>query len=157
MFLRRQNKPFSKRLYLKRADLQFDDDGLGIDKTYTYEIYLSGERASVGYVSLRIGKDQGAMCYLGHIGYRIYPRWRGHHLAEKAVRRLKADMQKNGLQQVIITCNPENIASVRTCERLGCRLEQVVSVPEAYRGILMGATHKCRYLLDVETLEDNDD
>ena len=55
-------------------------------------------------------------------------------------------MQQEGLQSLVITTDTDNWASRRTCEKIGCVLESVVPVPEAYRILCSGSTAKCRYI-----------
>jgi tagatose 1,6-diphosphate aldolase len=46
---------------------------------------------------------------------------------------------------VWITCNPDNWASRRTCERLGCQLVDIVELPEHIDMYQDGERQKCRY------------
>ena len=55
-------------------------------------------------------------------------------------------MREEGLNSVVITTDTDNWPSRRTCEKLGCVLESVVPVPEAYRILCSGSTAKCRYI-----------
>ena len=50
------------------------------------------------------------------------------------------------LGSIVITNNPDNIPSRKTCEKLGCVLESIVPVPGEYRLICAGAAKKCRYI-----------
>lgn len=122
------------------------DPACGIQDGYTLDIFEPGMKLPAGYVSLRIG-DSPALFYLGHIGYRVYEGFRGHGYAGRAVRLLFPLMRDQGLHTLVITTNPENAASRATCRNLGCALESIVAVPDDYREICLGATHKCRYIL----------
>ena len=51
------------------------------------------------------------------------------------------------------TTNVENIASRKTCERLGCELERIADVPKEYRTLCAGATQKCRYIWRMDGAE----
>jgi tagatose 1,6-diphosphate aldolase len=55
----------------------------------------------------------------------------------------------HGLTTLWITCNPDNIASRRTCERIGARLVEVVDVPEGTPLYRRGERQKCRYCLEM--------
>jgi tagatose 1,6-diphosphate aldolase len=48
-----------------------------------------------------------------------------------------------------ITCNPDNHASRRTCERLGARLVEIVPVPKTDPLYARGETEKCRYRIEL--------
>ena len=124
------------------------DPELGIEDGYTFDIFLRKPRRRVGYVSLRLGESP-ALYYLGHIGYRIDAPYRGHGYAAKACRMLIPFMRQLNLKSVYITANPENTPSRKTCEKIGCALESIASVPSAYRAVCAGAAYKCRYILRV--------
>ncbi len=153
-FLRRASfKSRNIALVLTREGLY--DAEAGVVDGFIFDIYPSGQRRrSAGYVSLRQGESAG-LYYLGHIGYRVEPPFRGHGYAAEAVQLLLPLMRECGLQSVVITTDEDNIPSRRTCEKLGCVLESVVPVPERYRELCMGARSKCRYIL--ETAERNND
>ena len=120
----------------------------GIRESHTYDICLPGTRTAVGYVSLRLGESP-ELYYLGHIGYRVEEDFRGHGYAGKAVAMLYPVMERLGLASVVITTDTDNVPSRVTCERLGCILERVVTVPMKYRPLCMMSPAKCRYILRV--------
>ena len=102
-----------------------------------------------GGVSLRIGAGDSIELYYGHIGYHVYPPARGRHYAERACRLLLPLCRVHGLRTLWITCNPDNFASRRTCERLGMHFVNVVPVPETDPLFARGEREKCRYRLDL--------
>ena len=55
----------------------------------------------------------------------------------------------NGLSELWITCNPDNLASRRTCERLGAELVDIVPVPFDHPLWSRGDVAKCRYHLSL--------
>jgi tagatose 1,6-diphosphate aldolase len=100
-----------------------------------------------GGISLRIGYSDPIEMYYGHIGYHVYPPARGRHYAERSCRLLLPLCRRHGLQTLWITCNPDNFASRRTCERLGMHLVNIVPVPETDPLYARGEREKCRYRL----------
>ena len=94
---------------------------------YAFEIRRNGSR--VGRVNLRIGYTEG-LYYSGHIGYMVDEQHRGHGYAEKACRLLEPVIRAHGMKKVLITCSPDNIASRRTCEKLGAKLLRTARVPK---------------------------
>ena len=130
-------------LVMTREDVR--DEDCGIEDGYTLAIYPAGTRHYAGYVSLRLGESPG-LYYLGHIGYRVEPDYRGRNYAEKACRLLLPLLRRLQLESVVITNNVDNIPSRKTCEHLGCTLERIADVPAAYRALCAGARQKCRYV-----------
>lgn len=102
-----------------------------------------------GTVSLRIGSDLNLTHYIGHVGYGVFPAARGHHYAERSVRLLLPLARRHGMSELWITCNPDNVPSRRTCERLGCELVEIVPLPLTHPLYQRGERLKCRYRLDL--------
>lgn len=102
-----------------------------------------------GTISLRIGDNENLRCYLGHIGYGVFPPARGRQLAERATRLLFPLAKAHGMRELWITANPENLASRKTCERLGGTMVDIVNLPNTHPLFLRGETRKCRYRYDL--------
>jgi predicted acetyltransferase len=102
-----------------------------------------------GGISLRIAWTKEVEVYYGHVGYHVYPPFRGRRYAERAVRLLLPLAKSHGLKVLWITTNPENLASRRTCERLGARMVEIVNVPRRHALYHRGDHHKCRYRLEL--------
>jgi tagatose 1,6-diphosphate aldolase len=102
-----------------------------------------------GGISLRIGHTVDLEQYLGHIGCHVYPPSRGHHYAERSSRLLFPLAKRHGINPLWITCNPDNIPSRRTCERLGGQLIEIVDLPRDHPLREAGDIRKCRYRLDL--------
>lgn len=98
----------------------------------------------MGTCDLRIGHND--LTYFGgNIGYAVHEIYRGHHYAGKACRLLFELAKKHDMGYVIITCNPDNIASYKTCEWLGARLLEIAEVPQGNDMRERGETHKRIY------------
>ena len=95
---------------------------------YYFDIcLLNGE--VIGYCDLRI--EHNHKTYVGgNIGYGINESHRGHHYAAKACELLFRQARKHGMDYVIITCTPENIASARTCEIAGGIYLETADIPK---------------------------
>lgn len=102
-----------------------------------------------GAVGLRIGRNHAVEMYYGHFGYHVYPPARGRHYAERACRLLLPLAHRHGIKTLWITCDPDNYASRRTCQRLGATLVSIVPVPESDPLYARGEREKCRYRLDL--------
>ena len=102
-----------------------------------------------GGIGLRIGSNREIDLYSGNIGYHVYPPARGRHYAERACRLLLPLARRHGAERLWITCNPDNLASRRTCERLGAKLVDIVPIPGDHPFRLRGETAKCRFLIEL--------
>lgn len=102
----------------------------------------------VGRCDLRFGMNP-YMRYMGNIGYTIYPPFRGHYYAAQASA-LLLELAQDSMDEVIITCSPDNIASVKTIERLGAILLGVEVVPEGHELHVHGEGIKCIYKIQLQ-------
>jgi len=118
------------------------EKAFNIDKTYVYDIYLIDTNQLIGQCDLRVGTGW-YLYYLGHIGYTIYKPYRGHHYAGKACRLLLRQAKEEKMDKLIITCNPDNIASYKTIQYFGAKYLETVNVPINHDLYLRGETIKC--------------
>lgn len=143
-------------VFLKTYDLKSDEIELRLEKTlpgdpvrgwvpsYKFNI-CSPQGTKMGFCDLRVGYNQN-LYYAGNIGYTVYEEFRGHHYAAKACLLLFGLAKKHGMQEIIITCNPDNIASAKTCERVGGELIETVELPtDNPMRVEDGETHKRIY------------
>lgn len=79
-----------------------------------------------------------------HYGKHIH-KHRGHHYAGKACLLLFELAGKHGMDYLIITCNPDNHASRKTCEYAGGELLEIVELPEDNDMRESGESEKCIY------------
>lgn len=119
------------------------------DHTLIFDILRCDDASIAGEIALRIG-DSAELFYLGHIGYHIDPPFRGHSFAAKACMLCKPMLSAFGMQSVVITTDPDNLPSIRTCEKLGCELESTVKVPSQvmYRLEISAVKDRFIWLLD---------
>lgn len=114
---------------------------------YHFAIY-NNKGIKIGICDLRIGHND-LLYYGGNIGYQIYEKYRGNHYAAKACLLLFELAKKHNLGYVIITCNPNNLASKKTCEYLGCKLLETTELPEDNDMREKGETRKCIFRYDL--------
>lgn len=98
----------------------------------------------MGEIALRVGYNE-RIFYGGNIGYGVNPEYRGHHYAAKACIILKNLARKHGMDKLIITCNPDNIASRKTCEATRAEFRCIVDLPESNDMYRDGERQKCIY------------
>ena len=96
----------------------------------------------MGVCDLRLGHNDN-LYYGGNIGYSIDEEYRGHHYAGKACLLLFELAKMHQLEYVIITCNPDNYASRKTCEYAGGELLEIVELPADNDMREKGETEKC--------------
>lgn len=102
----------------------------------------------MGACDLRIGHND-KLYYGGNIGYRVDGEYRGHHYAGKACLLLFELARRHDLGYVIITCNPDNIASRKTCEYAGGELLEIAVLPEGNDMREDGEYEKCIYRFEL--------
>lgn len=98
----------------------------------------------IGRCDLRLG-DSDMTRVMGHIGYEIDADYRGRHYAEHACRLLCGYARRAHMEWVDITCDVDNAASIRTCERLGATLLGTVEVPPDCPDYALGSRVKYCY------------
>ena len=71
--------------------------------------------------------------------------YRGNHYAGKACRLLFHLARRHGMDYLVITCNPDNFPSRKTCEYAGGILREIADLPEDNDMRRDGETRKCIY------------
>jgi predicted acetyltransferase len=125
------------------------DEPRGWVPSYRFNMALTSKSTEAGNIELRIGNIPHILLYAGHIGYRVHPPYRGHHYAARACKLLVPLAKRHGLQTLWITCNPDNLASRRTCELAGATFVEIVDLPPDTDMYREGERQKCRYRLDI--------
>lgn len=146
-------------MFLDTAFLKNDEIKLVLEKTvegdaekewmpaYHFAI-CDPDGEKMGVCDLRIGHNE-KLYYGGNIGYRVDENYRGHHYAGKACRLLFELARKHQLGYVIITCNPDNLASRKTCDYLGGELLEIAELPEDNDMRADGETQKCIFRFEL--------
>ena len=146
-------------MFLDTAFLKTDEIFLRLDKTSEgnparnwvpayYFTIMNHSGEELGACDLRIGHNE--MTYFGgNIGYRVHEQHRGHHYSAKACLLLFELARRHGMSYLIITCNPDNIASYKTCEAVGCTLAEIAELPADSDMRALGETHKRIYRIDL--------
>ena len=120
--------------YLKRTLKQFDEEFekfvqeeinnhnniQSAGRVQCTEFWILDENDTYcGRISLRHRLNEFLTHYGGHIGYDIRPSKRGNNYATLALGLCLKEAKKIGLDEVLITCDDDNIASIKIIERNG--------------------------------------
>ena len=100
---------------------------MGFGHEQVWKITLHNDRHEIGQISYRDGESR-CVYYYG------------------ACKLTQREIRLSGKTSVVITCDPDNEPSRKTCVRLGCLFERIAEVPEdIYRKYEINHT-KCRYI-----------
>lgn len=135
---------FDKEIRLAIKQTTPEDKPKGFVPAYLFSIISHESNEEVGFIDVRIGHNKG-LYYGGNIGYTVYEKHRGHNYALKACKLIKNVAIKHNMEYLYVTCNPDNIASRRTCEKLGLPLLEIVELPEDNDMYKEGERQKCIY------------
>lgn len=98
----------------------------------------------VGRVSIRHSLNTFLERVGGHIGYVVVPEFRRCGYATRILKQsLRILREKHGVHRVLVTCDDDNIGSIRTIEKNGGVLEDVIEWPGLKRP-------KRRYWIETE-------
>ena len=112
-----------------------------------FDIYVPEMDRYVGRCEYReeTGRD---LWFYGHIGYVIYPPYRGENFAYRACLEMFAYLKKRkGLDEFVITCNPDNIASKKTIEKMNFEFIKTVDVDKDHELYELGDHQKNVYIV----------
>ena len=131
----------------KEIDLIIDEKVEGNEEkgyvpAYKYKIYKHKSNDIIGEIDIRIGNNQNTS-FGGNIGYAIEEMFRGNGYASKACNLIKIVAKSHGVNSLFITCNPDNWASRKTCEKIGARFIELIVLPEDNEMYLAGEKQKC--------------
>lgn len=109
----------------------------------TFLFAFVGDRI-VGRVSIRHSLNALLERLGGHIGYVVVPEYRRRGYATEILRQALpiASQKAGGIRRVLVTCDDDNVGSIRVIEKNGGVLEDVIS------GLDLD-TPKRRYWIDV--------
>jgi predicted acetyltransferase len=115
-----------------------------------YRFFILVDDEQVGRIDLRLGATDFMVQFGGQVGYGIDPPHRGHRYAARALLLLKSVASIHAFDVLWISCNPENLASRRTCELAGAELVEIVDLPPDCDMYADGDRRKCRYRLSLQ-------
>lgn len=116
---------------------------------YKFEMRTTGTAQKLGRINFRVGNTEDLIMYAGHFGYGVEQKYRGNRYAARSCQLLFPLAKKYQIDPIWITCNPDNIASRRTCEIAGGKLVEIVDLPVDNDQYQEGDRQKCRYRFDL--------
>ncbi|WP_309133432.1 GNAT family N-acetyltransferase [Cellulomonas sp.] len=130
-FLPRAERGGDWAAYLRR--LEDERTGADLPAGRVPATFLVADVAGVvvGRVSVRHTLNDHLSVVGGHIGYVVLPAYRRRGYATAMLRESLVVARSAGVHRALVTCDDENVASIRTIERCGGVLEDVVHVPGA--------------------------
>lgn len=96
---------------------------------YHFKI-VDADGTEVGHLNFKIGETNHIRQCVGHIGYEIFPEYRGHSYAYFACNAVRPFI-RYFYDKVILTCDPENIASMKIIEKLNGKFLDEIRVPKS--------------------------
>jgi len=123
--------------------------------SYRYDIVSLMGTELIGSIDVRIGDNENIF-YAGHIGYRIHEPYRGRHYAEKACRLIIRVARAHNMKEVVITCNPDNLASKKTIQNLGAVYVGLVEIPPRNELYHYGDRYKLRFIWQVPMMNEQE-
>jgi predicted acetyltransferase len=135
-------------LFFDRVTLRFlgvvpGDEARGLVPFYHFRI-LTRRNTDVGHINLRVGDTEHVRLCAGHIGYQVEERFRGKRYAFQACCAI-APFVRTIYPKVILTCDPDNVASRKTIERLGAKFIEEIPIPPEAVHFHLGSVVKRRY------------
>ena len=121
--------PFSR--YLEVLAEQERGEHLQADMVPATFLFAFAGPSIVGRVSIRHALNPYLERFGGHIGYAVVPAYRRRGYSTAILRQaLQIARQKLGLTRVLVTCDDDNVGSIKTIEKNGGILESIVTGPE---------------------------
>jgi len=124
----REGMPFRRYLEV----LAEQERGVNLPPNHVPSTFLfafAGTRI-VGRVSIRHSLNAFLERVGGHIGYVVVPEFRRRGYATAILRpSLQIARNKLGIRRILVTCDDDNIGSIRTIEKCGGILENIVTGP----------------------------
>ena len=135
-----EGMPFQR--YLEILAEQARGEHLAADHVPATFLFAFDGTTVVGRVSIRHSLNPYLERFGGHIGYVVVPEYRRQGYATEILRQaIQLARQQLGLNRVLVTCDDDNVGSIRTIEKNGGVFESTAAGQD-------GVAPKRRYWID---------
>lgn len=111
---------------------------------YYHFIILNKAENIVGHINFKTGDTNHITQCVGHIGYEIAPEYRGNYYSYFACLAIKSFVQRF-YDKVILTCDSNNVASIKIIEKLKANFVNEIKVPKTDPSYTDKMINKRRY------------
>lgn len=139
---------FDNHIYLKLDRITPENIEKGYVPAYYFKIFRQIDDKEVGICDLRLGHNENIF-YGGNIGYFIDKNYRGNKYASKASLLLLKLARKEKMNYILITCSPENIASIKTIKYLEGKFTGAFKVPFTHPMHIIGTIEVFQYRINL--------
>lgn len=124
-----EGMPFA--IYLASLEQHARGENVPPDRVPSTFLFAFDGPRIVGRVTIRHALNEFLLRVGGHIGYVVVPEFRRRGYATAMLRQaLAIAHQELGLSRVLVTCDEDNVGSIRTIEKNGGVLEDVITGPD---------------------------
>jgi predicted acetyltransferase len=135
MFIVKQGTIYSDDILDLNVRMLYEGQGEhGNIPLYGCGLFLAGTDTRVGSIVLRIGEMSSSkeFYYDCHIGYHIYDEFRGLGFAVRGCKLISILAKLHEMTELLITCNDQNLGSIRVIEKLGADFLETIEIPKEY-------------------------
>ena len=124
-------------LHARKPEADFDElllkikereegKNLPADRVPQTELWLVQNDKFIGWTKIRHRLNENLLLQGGHIGYSIRPSARNKGYGTKILELALAEAKSMGIDKVLVTCDDDNIGSVKIIEKNGGTLENTI-------------------------------
>ncbi len=121
----------------------------GYVPAYEFEMRSRSGGTVMGNLRFCVGDPDTVLKYPCHVGYDVKPEFRGHRYASRSVRLILPFARAHRLTRLWVSCDPDNVASPKTCERAGAKLCGMSEVPKHHEMYAKGTHTICTHYIDL--------